>query len=339
MSEEGAARAKQANSAVEPVSDECFHSVSLRTRSRTGFSSQSGASSTGSAAAKARAKAEAAKACLAYAEEEMNLKLEKARLEASLEVLKQKRETAAAIAEAEALEAAIDVSDSLTDSFSSDMNDIPVPLLASQRTQQYVTDQLGERVPELQLNSNSGTMMSSAPLPSPLKADAKPFISQQNSLTSPILTCQQPCWGVGGDDRKPITKTCGEVYTPHVKIKDEHAIPMHQSTPGQYDEYSSRNPIPSDHNDNGSRPSQYPISPHSNESSLMNDFVRYLARRELVATGLLQFNDKPQTYRAWRRSFQTATRDLNLTPSEELDLLLKWLGKESAEQVKIRANR
>jgi len=41
----------------------------------------------GVAAAKARARAEAAKACLVYAEEEMSLKIEKARLEASMEVL------------------------------------------------------------------------------------------------------------------------------------------------------------------------------------------------------------------------------------------------------------
>nr|XP_054593164.1 uncharacterized protein LOC129160055 [Nothobranchius furzeri] len=76
----------------------------------------------------------------------------------------------------------------------------------------------------------------------------------------------------------------------------------------------------------------------NNDSSNMSDFVRYLARRELVATGLLQFNDKPQNYRAWKRSFLSATQDLNLSPSEEMDLLLKWLGKESAQHVEqIRA--
>ena len=81
------------------------HCASLRTRSQVWCSVTSSASS----AAKARAKAEAAKACLSYAEEEANLRLQQAKLEASLDILKHKKEAAAAIAEAEALEAAADV--------------------------------------------------------------------------------------------------------------------------------------------------------------------------------------------------------------------------------------
>lgn len=86
-------------------------------------------------------------------------------------------------------------------------------------------------------------------------------------------------------------------------------------------------------------PWPYPTSPNSNyESSNVSDFARYLAHHELVTTGLLQFNDKPQIYRAWRRSFQNATGGLDLAASEEMDLLCKCLGKESAEHVEqIRA--
>ena len=70
----------------------------------------------------------------------------------------------------------------------------------------------------------------------------------------------------------------------------------------------------------------------------MSDVVKFIARRELVSTGLTQFNDHPETFRAWRASFINATKDLNLSPSEEMDLLVKWLGCESAEHAKqIRA--
>ncbi|XP_046703058.1 uncharacterized protein LOC124384338 [Silurus meridionalis] len=68
---------------------------------------------------------------------------------------------------------------------------------------------------------------------------------------------------------------------------------------------------------------------HNNSN--MNDFVRYLARRKLISTGLLKFNDQPESYRAWRSSFKNAIRDLDLAFSEEIDLLVKWLGRESAE--------
>ena len=78
------------------------------------------------------------------------------------------------------------------------------------------------------------------------------------------------------------------------------------------------------------------FSSHSDGN--IGEFVRYFARREIVATGLLQFNDKPQNYRAWKRSFENAVRGLDLTASEEMDLLFKWLGKESSEHVEqIRA--
>lgn len=54
----------------------------------------------------------------------------------------------------------------------------------------------------------------------------------------------------------------------------------------------------------------------------------------MVSTGLLQFDDKPENYWSWKASFLSATRDLNLSAREELDLLTRWLGAESSEQAK-----
>lgn len=54
----------------------------------------------------------------------------------------------------------------------------------------------------------------------------------------------------------------------------------------------------------------------------------------MVSSGLTQFNDLPESYWAWKTSFQSITHDLNLTAREELDLLVKWLGPESAAQAK-----
>lgn len=84
----------------------------LQTRSCASNSSRrTKASSTGAAAAMARAKAEAAKARLPYAKKEMALKVEKAQLEATINMLSLEQETAAVVAEAEVLEAAVDGSD------------------------------------------------------------------------------------------------------------------------------------------------------------------------------------------------------------------------------------
>lgn len=62
------------------------------------------------------------------------------------------------------------------------------------------------------------------------------------------------------------------------------------------------------------------------EHQNMSDVVRFMARRELVATGLLQLDERPENYRAWKASFINATRDLNLTANENMDLLVKCMG-------------
>lgn len=74
------------------------------------------------------------------------------------------------------------------------------------------------------------------------------------------------------------------------------------------------------------------------ENQDVSNLIRFMARREIVSTGLLQFDDCPENYRAWKASFFTTTKDLNLTAKEEMDLLVKWLGADSREQAKrIRA--
>lgn len=188
---------------------------------------------------------------------------------------------------------------------------------ATRRTEQYVIDQ--SEVPETALQSCDGgvpakTQLSPSISSSHLKLEATPFFSNQTNTASqpPHLTLQQPC--SYGDEY--VRESC------KVRFENNH---VQHSIPQNVNGHPTHLP--------------YPTSSNSNKgSSDINYFVRYFARRELVATGLLQFNDKPQNYRAWKRSFQTATSGLDLTPSEEMDLLLKWLGKESGENVEqIRA--
>ncbi|XP_053086862.1 uncharacterized protein LOC128317648 [Pangasianodon hypophthalmus] len=292
---------------------------SLKTCSRVSCSSVwSRASSTGSAAAKVRGRAEAAKARLAFAEEEVNLKLQKTKLEASMEMLEHKKEIAAAIAEAEVLEAAIDEN---TEKHSCRLSLNSAPLEAAQRTEQYVIEHTKVQETELLLCDDIPPKIEPSPSysisASHLNPEAKSFLSHQTNagFQTPHVTSNQPC----------IYKNEYARESCEVRFESSHATPVQHFRP----QNNSGHPTPL----------SYPITPNSNVSgSNINDFVRYLARRELVATGLLQFNDKPQNYRAWKCPFQTATTDLNLSPSEEMELLLKWLSKESAEHVEqIRA--
>lgn len=59
----------------------------------------------------------------------------------------------------------------------------------------------------------------------------------------------------------------------------------------------------------------------------ITNFIRYLDHRELVMTGLHQFNNQLE-------NFQNAIRGLDLTHNEEMDFLVKQLSKESVEHAK-----
>ncbi|XP_038062985.1 uncharacterized protein LOC119733659 [Patiria miniata] len=193
------------------------------------------------------------------------MKLQRAKLDADLGLLGHQREAAATLAQAEALEAAMEMETGLS------VNKISTPLPPAditQRTKDYVQQQA-----EFQ------TGFSSMPSLEPAYNMRPP--SPLNPANAEVTSCPLQC----------SPTSVGNQTRPHSP----------QKTPA---------------GDQG------------------NDFAKYLARRELVNTGLTHFDDRPENYRAWRSSFHNATKDLGITPSEELDLLVKWLGKESSDHVK-----
>lgn len=77
-----------------------------------------------------------------------------------------------------------------------------------------------------------------------------------------------------------------------------------------------------------------PYGASHDHSTSTGDLIRYLAHNRLVTSGLTTYDDQPMNYWAWKTSFRNAIADLDLSAAEELDLLTKYLGKESAEQVR-----
>ncbi|KAJ8003162.1 hypothetical protein DPEC_G00166530 [Dallia pectoralis] len=121
----------------------------------------------------ARAKAEAAKARLPYAKKEMSLKLEKAKLEATIDMLSLEKETAAAVAEAEVLEAAVDGSDRSSCKLQLEAT----PLDPIQRTRKYIAEQANEQN-EKQF----------APAPQVLSQDESRRLHTEPAIVCPIQT-------------------------------------------------------------------------------------------------------------------------------------------------------
>ncbi|XP_041429818.1 uncharacterized protein LOC121397278 [Xenopus laevis] len=268
----------------------------FKTKSRVSCSSRhSYRSHASETAALARAEAEAIRAQIAFAEQEAEIKKERACLEASLEVLSLKKSAAAAAAKAEVLEAAIE-----TDCNISDKPDIQFdikPETVMQRTEEYI-------------QKHSQTLSHSDPA---LEAvDMHPCSDHKlsqlpTSIENPVTSNQRH-----------------DTLHYRVDSPDHHSYPLSLQREGAYTHPPDTRTIPctSHHSD---------VPAHKQN---MSDLVRFMARQEIITKGLVQFDDLPENYRAWRASFRNAVTDLNLSYKEEIDLLVRWLGSESGKQVK-----
>lgn len=79
---------------------------------------------------------------------------------------------------------------------------------------------------------------------------------------------------------------------------------------------------------------QHGLSSNNNADTIASDLARFLAKTQLITGGLSKFDDKPENYLSWKATFQSTVRDLGLTATEEINLLIKWLGPESSEHAK-----
>lgn len=312
------------------------NSGTLKTRSCV--SSRSGASSTTAAAAAARANAEAARARLKYAEKEIRMKMEKAQLEASMEMLSLEKEMAVAEAKAGVLEAA---AANIEERHSCELSFISTPYDSSQRTKDYVKDQekvCEERSLEVDPASQDQVELSNTEPPMVQAVDDTRPNTESNIHPASITHLR--------DVPRHAPKKQNPESSFHIRDGDltpgQCSQPPHGVTfSGKDNQYRPSSPYrhPPRHSRDSNHTHISPTRIYSSQpthaaDSHMTDFVRFLARRELVTTGLLQFNDQPESYRAWRRSFLNAVRGLELSYNEEMDLLVKWLGKESAEHAK-----
>ncbi|XP_051813210.1 uncharacterized protein LOC110970024 isoform X1 [Acanthochromis polyacanthus] len=244
------------------------------TRSRcSGSSKQSTRSSASVAALKVRAKAGAAQVQLAYAEEE-------AEAIKQLHILKVKKKVAAATAEANILEAAVQYEElqSLC------REHTPSNTVDSrQKVQNYIDSQVF--LPDNQVS------------PQPPILSTNPFkqVETTNLDSQQILQQQNPL--------------------PYNYISTPSPRTTYPAGNHQYQPFSSS-------------------PPNTQETSSVSYVAKYLMRRELVTGTMQKFDDNAQNYRGWKSSFLNITKDLSLSPKEELDLLIQWLGPKSTEQAK-----
>lgn len=137
-------------------------------------SKRSSGSSVSAAAARARAKAEAARARVAFAQREISIKVDKARLQANLDALNLEKEAAAAIAQAEVLEAAAGLEGEQHRSWKS------LPIMV-QSTHERVSDYIRDQTMQLNQRTESANLsqISEHPVENNSQSSAKYIIKEE----------------------------------------------------------------------------------------------------------------------------------------------------------------
>ncbi|XP_051803959.1 uncharacterized protein LOC127533925 isoform X1 [Acanthochromis polyacanthus] len=253
-------------------------------------------------AIEARAKAEAARIKAQYAKRQIEMEVEKARMDATLNALKEEGEAEAALAAAEVSEAAADLdeeNEKELSCFSSARDKL-------QRTKEYVNAHFidkQENITGQQDNTNEEKQtVQATQLSQPQSTEVlQPAHSQHVVLNTKQNYHQQ--------DALPAVKAAF------------HREPQ-DIRPSHYDRKAYNTFLPQP----------------TTRSSDASDLATYLARRDLILSGLKMFDNRPENYLSWRASFCDSIEGLNLKPSEQLDLLTKWLSGESLQHAKrIRA--
>ncbi|XP_033726768.1 uncharacterized protein LOC117316337 [Pecten maximus] len=75
----------------------------------------------------------------------------------------------------------------------------------------------------------------------------------------------------------------------------------------------------------------YPVVPPPPVTA--TEITKLLLKKDLLFASLTPFNDMPETYQSWKYSFKSKMSELSVTALEEMDLLTKWAGPGSKEQV------
>lgn len=267
------------------------------------------------AVAIAKAKAEAAQARVAHSKREIELKIEQARIQATLDALKDEKEMDAAFAEANTLQAGLSEITSAMENMEihSETNRQALKNRQFQRTAAYVSEQSSLYSVPFTTYDLPFRMDSDRPTAEPTKSN----LHNVHQTQAAVSTYNMPH------------------YIPQVPQKGDPSLPIQQAMHGTSYEPGYRStiqqpPLPAQRS--------LRVVPREPKSDITNDLAKYLARSSLVTSGLTTYDDQPLNYWPWKISFQSAIADLDLTDREELDLLSKYLGKESAEQVRrIRA--
>ena len=65
----------------------------------------------------------------------------------------------------------------------------------------------------------------------------------------------------------------------------------------------------------------------------MGPYIEFMARRKLISKKIEKFDDRPENYHTWKGSLENMIKAANLSPSEQLSLIIEYTTNESQRLV------
>ena len=81
-----------------------------------------------------------------------------------------------------------------------------------------------------------------------------------------------------------------------------------------------------------------PVDINNNASQPVADLTKFLMKKDLILARISKYDDNPSLFYTWKLTFKNVVEELGVTPMEELDMLIRYLGVESARQALVKRN-
>lgn len=125
----------------------------------------------------------------------------------------------------------------------------------------------------------------------------------------------------------PAPQQRSTTHEPVVRDPTEMTPTIHQSRTRQAAPSTTLNPSAPEFHGSDRR------LPPSSDADGMRSYVDFMARRELIANKIEKFDDNPMNYHTWKASFNNMIKNVTISPSEELSLLIEYTTRTSKQLV------
>ena len=123
-------------------------------------------------------------------------------------------------------------------------------------------------------------------------------------------------------DMKATPLSTNDVHNPST----EHVMPQPQHVHPVQDAPTLQPLIPTV---NTFTPGSHLTAPSKSDQNTMKSCIEFMAGRELIAKKIEKFDNIPENYHTWKLAFKNMISGINITPSEELSLLIEYTTNES----------